>query len=137
MFTSIIDSSSSNENTIDGLMLPDDGSGVIDTTRFVQGATNAPALTPLHRWADCGEGLYGVERHAALAPLAAAFVCEGARGILGAFEGLRCSYQSRAWALAMTAVYGPVGTREENIEYPSVVKAKARALADLQSYLSV
>ena len=57
-----------------------------------QGATNAPALTPIHRWSHCGEGLYGVERHAALAPLAAAFVNEGAKGILGAFEGLRCTY---------------------------------------------
>ena len=102
-----------------------------------QGATNAPALTPIHRWSHCGEGLYGVERHAALAPLAAAFVNEGAKGILGAFGGLRCTYQSRAWALVMTAVYGPTGTREENIEYPSVVKAKARALAELQEYLSV
>ena len=136
MFTSIIESSSSNESTIDGLMLPDAGDE-IDATRFVQGATNAPALTPLHRWADCGEGLYGVERHAALAPLAAAFVREGAKGILNAFEGLRCTYQSRAWALAMTAVYGPVGTREDRVEYPSVVKAKARALSDLQGYLSV
>jgi len=121
--TSIIECASSNINTY-------------AVPVHAQGATNAPALTPLHRWADCGEGRYGVERHAALAPIAAAFNQGAAKGILDSVDAFRCTYASRAWALAMTAVYGPVGTREENIESPTVVKAKARALADLQEYLS-
>ena len=123
--TSIIEHASSNINTY-------------AVPVHAQGATNSPALTPLHWWDHCGMSVCGVERNAALAPIAAAFNRGEAQGVLALSDGFRCTYASRAWALAMTAVYGPVGTRQlYPTDSPTVVKAKARALADLQEYLSV
>ncbi len=80
--------------------------------------------------------VYGVERSVALAPIAAAFIVGGAQAVIQAAKGgTRNGYICRAWELAMTAEYGPVGTHATQGEHPEVIKAKARALADLQAYL--
>lgn len=113
-------------------------SDTLSAPLHAQGATNSPALTPIHWWSHCNESIGGVERHTDLAPIAAAFYTGEARAVIKAACGrTNNGYIGRAWSLAMTAVYGPVGTHESQGEHPEVIKAKARALADLRGYLSV
>lgn len=103
-----------------------------------QGATNHPALTPLHWWADCNEAVYGTERAAALAPLAAALNSSNPSAVIAAASGrIRNGYVSRAWSLAMTAVHGPTGTHPTQSAHPRVLAAMVQAANDLRAYLCV
>ena len=105
---------------------------------FVQGATNHPALTPIHWWDGCDLRPCTSERTIALAPLAAAFYQGEARAVIKAASG-KTSHSdiSGAWGLAMGAVYGPVGMHESQEQHPEVIKFKARCLDHLRAYLSV
>lgn len=79
---------------------------------------------------------YAAERRALLAPLAAAHAEGGPAAVIEAAKGTRSTYESHAWALAMTAVYGPVGTHPTQGEHPDVVAAKARAGERLRTFLA-
>lgn len=60
----------------------------------------------------------------------------GPEAVIAAAKGARSTYESHAWALAMTAVYGPVGTHPLQGEHPEVVTAKARAAERLCTFLA-
>lgn len=112
-------------------------SNTVAAPLHAQGATNHPALTPIHWWHDCGKDGTD-ERSAALAPIAAGFNTGEAAGVIEAARGkTRNGYVSRAWSLALTAVHGPIGMHPEQTQHPEVIRIKARALADLRTYLSV
>lgn len=106
-------------------------------TAHSQGAQNHPALAATHWWADCSKAPYGAERAADLAPIAAAHNRGGAPAVIKAASGSNHCDIRRAWALAMTAVHGPVGTHETQGEHPEVIRAKARAADELRSFLAV
>lgn len=101
-------------------------------------AINHPALAATHYWDHCEMPVAGVERHAALAPLAAAFNLGGAAAVISARRGhTRNGYVARAWALAMTAVHGPVGMHPSQEMHPDVIRAKDQAAASLRTFLGV
>lgn len=103
-----------------------------------QGATNHPALTPIHWWHDCGKDDRRNERAEALAPLAAGWNTAGAQGVIDAARGkTRNGDVARAWALAMTAVHGPTRVHPDNVNHPEVIRVRDTAAADLARYLGV
>lgn len=79
---------------------------------------------------------YAQERRALLAPLVEGHREGGPEAVISAAKGARSTYESHAWALAMTAVYGPVGTHPTQGEHPDVVSAKARASDRLRTFLA-
>lgn len=101
-------------------------------------ATASREWSQAHRYDHCDMPVYGRERNATLAPMAAAFYTGGAAAVIAETKGgTRNGYICRAWELAMTAVYGPVGVHETQGEHPEVLRVKARAEADLRTYLGV
>ena len=60
----------------------------------------------------------------------------GPEAVIAAAKGARSTYESHAWALAMTAVYGPVGTHPTQGEHPEVVAVKSRAADRLRTFLA-
>jgi hypothetical protein len=79
---------------------------------------------------------YAQERRTLLAPLVAAHAEGGPAAVLAAAKGARSTYESHAWSLAMTAVYGPLGVHPAQTEHPDVVAAKARAADRLRTFLA-
>ena len=111
---------------------------VISAPLHLQGATNSPALTPIHWWDGCDVRPHKSERLTALAPLAAAFYTGEAAAVIKAASGKTGNGDvAAAWGLAMGAVHGPIGVHETQGEHPEVIKFKARCLANLRTYLSV
>lgn len=51
--------------------------------------------------------------------------------------GARHGDQKHAWALAMTAVHGPVGMHPSQEQHPEVLRAKREAEEKLRTYLAV
>lgn len=109
-----------------------------NATATITASTEMPnsAWSQSHRYDHCDMTVFGRERNATLAPMAAAFNIDGAAGVIAATKGgTRNGYIAHAWALAMSAVYGPVGVHETQGEHPEVIRFKAQALADLATYL--
>ena len=79
---------------------------------------------------------YAQERRGLLAPLVAAHADGGPEAVIAAAKGARSTYESHAWALAMTAVYGPVGTHPTQGEHSDVIFAKSRAADRLRTFLA-
>lgn len=102
-----------------------------------QGAINHHALAATHYHADCDMTSYGRERAATLAPIAAAHNAGGPESVLQAARGSNHTDIRHAWALAMTAVYGPVGTHPSQTEHPDVIRAKGEAADKLRRFLAV
>lgn len=100
-------------------------------------ATNHSALVATHWWDSCMMSISGDERHAALAPLAAAYYSGGATAVIKAASGSNSGYRRRGWALAMTAVHGPTGMHESQEQHPDILAAKSKAEASLRAYLSM
>ena len=79
---------------------------------------------------------YEQERRALLASMIAAHAEGGPEAVIAAAKGARSTYESHAWALAMTAVYGPVGTHPTQGDHLGVLAAKSRAADRLRTFLS-